>query len=234
MIASHVYDTELEEQHWWFRGRRHIVAQFLKRIADGRSNLDILEIGCGSGGNLPLLEQYGTVTGLDNDPLAVAVADAKLGDATALPWELPEFDVVVALDVFEHVEWDVQAMREACRVLRPGGKLLLTVPARMDLWSHHDEALDHVLRYDAKSLRVKLWRAGLEVEHLTHTLSSLLPAVWLTRRIRPSYGLHGLPAWLNEVLLKVVQAEALLLQKTALPFGVSILAIASKPLHKVA
>lgn len=179
-----VYDrmAELDELHWWYRARRAILTKLIERRVRPAPNSHILEIGCGTGHNVLMLKQFGDVDAIEIDPAARAVAEARLGrqigDAP-LP-NLPgvpdaKYDLVAILDVLEHVEEDRQALVSIAKKLRPGGKILITVPAHPWMWSAHDVVNHHQRRYTSKSLRKVIAEAGLKIETMSYFNSLLFP-----------------------------------------------------------
>ncbi len=153
LMSSH------EDHHWWFVGRRAVIGAMLERIPASGQRL-VLEAGCGTGGNLYMLNQFGGVSAFEpheeaRDLARVKYPDAKIDDGE-LPFRVPfppgTFDLVVALDVLEHVEEDEAALRSLVEMAKPGGRILLTVPAIQALWGSHDRRLRHVRRYDSARL----------------------------------------------------------------------------------
>ena len=238
----------LEDTHWWFVARRNLVLAALERLGRrahrerGAAPPRLLDVGCGTGGTLERLGPFGCAVGLDLEPLALQFCRERghaalvRGSATALPFADRSFDVVLALDVLEHIPDHEAAAREIARVLRPGGHALITVPAYRSLWSRHDVALMHQRRYRAGEVRRLLSRSGLRPDLLTYTVSAFLPIVWVVRtvqRLRP----HGptradtLPTApvLNRILRTYLEAEGRVALRTRLPFGVTVFAIARKP-----
>ena len=142
-----VYDrmAEHDSTHWWYRARRDILADYLTREGRLPKEARILEIGCGTGHNLPMLAQFGRVDAIEIDPAARDVASQRLGKAVgdaplpALPG-VPDahYDLIAVLDVVEHIEDDVAALQAMRARLAPGGKILITVPAHQWMWSAHD------------------------------------------------------------------------------------------------
>jgi SAM-dependent methyltransferase len=234
---------DMDEHHWWYRGRRLIVRTELDRLRLSKS-LRVLDAGCGSGRTLEDLVDYGTVSGLELDPDAAELAasrgagEVKVGRLEELPWEDDMFDLITCLDVLEHVPDDRQALAELRRVSRPGGWLLVTVPAYQALWSLHDAANHHYRRYSRRGLRLAAVEAGWRLVRITSFNSILLPvaaAVRLAQRHRKpdsSYNpeLNLGPKWLNSVLERPLRAEAMWLDRGGrLPAGLSLLAVLENP-----
>ena len=233
----------LEDHYWWFQGRKAIVVQLLSQLpALRRPGARVLDLGCGTGLMLEHLNAGNWAVGLDFSPLALGFSRRRgasrlvQGDVQRLPVASDSFDVVTALDLAEHVERDDAFFREVRRVLRTGGRLVLTVPAHPFLWSDHDEALFHYRRYTRAELRAKLLAAGLRIERLSYGISLTFPAIVAFRFLQrlwqkpghPKTHLITLPNWANTFLRRSVEFEAWILRKHDLPFGVSLLAVAAK------
>jgi SAM-dependent methyltransferase len=234
-----------EDRHWWYRGRRRIVLGELERLPLAREDARVLDAGCGSGRLLDELTAYGHVSGLDINPESVAVAkrrgheDVQEGVVEGLPWEDETFDLITSLDVVEHTADDRVTLRELRRVLRPGGYLLVTVPAYQALWSSHDVFNRHYRRYDRRMMRAAAGEVGLTVERMTYFNSLLLPpaaAVRLLQRLRhrgtTSNGeahtsdVEMTPEWLTPMLELPLRAEAAWMREgRTLPAGLSLLAV---------
>jgi SAM-dependent methyltransferase len=243
-VLAHEYDAmhALELTHWWFRGRRRILLQLLRRAMDSsRGRPRILDFGCGTGGNTSTYALLGSVFGLELDAAAVRLAHARGGarycrsSATQLPFRNGGFDVVVASDVLEHIEDDTTAVSEITRVLRPGGVVVISVPAHQWLFSQHDAALHHVRRYRKKQLSDLLQLAGLRIRRLSYWNTVLFPAIALSRLLRRRHNVHELraeerlpPPILNESLALLLAAEAALLRHASLPWGLSLIAVAER------
>ena len=235
---------DVDEHHWWYRGRRRIIRAELERLPlPGAAR--ILDAGCGSGRTLEELRGLGEISGIELSPDAAAVAgsrgnfDVRIGRLEELPWEDGTFDLITCLDVIEHTPDDRLTLSELRRVCQPGGRLLVTVPAYQSLWSQHDEANHHYRRYERRTLRSASLAAGWEVERMTSFNSLLLaPAAAVRivrRRMRGSNGqytpdLELGPAWLNGALERPLRMEARWLARgRSLPAGLSLLAVMRNP-----
>lgn len=229
-----------EDRHWWFRGRRQVLESLLEGLALP-SDAEILEIGSGTGGNLDLLQRFGRVKAVEmNDYAREFARERQAGRipilAGSLPGAIPiaeaSQDLICLFDVLEHVAEDQAALATIRRLLRPTGRLLLTVPAHGWLWSRHDEYLHHQRRYSRQQLRHQLMQAGLRPERLTYFNSLLSPLVVAGRiadRLRPGRAVAGTevpPSWINEPLRTMFAAEHRILRHFDLPFGISLLALA--------
>jgi SAM-dependent methyltransferase len=230
---------DVEETHWWYRERRRMIAALLADIPLTEP-CRILDAGCGSGRNLELLAPFGTVTGVEPATLSVAAARARgvgrvvQGSLDSLPLESDAFDLVVCLDVLEHVDDDLAALRELRRVAASGGRLLVTVPAHRWLWGTHDELSGHVRRYTRASLLSVAAAARWEPLRVTGFNASLLGPIALARagdrvrgrRRRARSDLVRTPRWLDRLLGLVLGAEARLIGSgRSLPFGVSLVVL---------
>jgi len=232
---------ELDDRHWWYRGRRRIIRAELDRLPLP-ANASVLDAGCGSGRTLEELSPYGDVYGIELDPGAADVARARgrgevqIGRLEELPWEDGRFDLITCLDVIEHTPDDRVTLRELRRVSRPGGFLLVTVPAYQGLWSTHDVANHHYRRYSRSRLRAAARDAGWGVVRMTSFNGLLLApaaAVRLAERRRlrepdsdykPELTLG--PDWLNSLLEQPLRIEARWLASgRTMPAGLSLLAV---------
>jgi SAM-dependent methyltransferase len=234
---------EVDEHHWWYRGRRRVIVAELDRLPLA-AGAQVLDAGCGSGRTLQELTRYGAVRGIELSPEAAALArsrslgEVRIGRLEELPWESATFDLITCLDVIEHTPDDHLTLTELGRVTRPGGFLLVTVPAYQALWSYHDDANHHYRRYSRRMLRSSAERAGWRVERMTSFNSLLLApaaAVRLVQRRRATHNgdsndLAVGSAWLNDVLEQPMALEASWLRRGhTLPAGLSLLAVLSRP-----
>ncbi len=232
----------IERDHWWFRARREIVASVLRTSLTPSQERRVLDIGCGTGGMLEMLTEFGNVCGVDMSPEALEYCRARLGERVelrlgGLPDNLPaavECDVVTAFDVIEHLDDDIAALKSVYRVLPPGGVFVCTVPAFQFLWGPHDDLNQHRRRYTSGSLERRLKAAGFRIEKLTYFNSWLFPVVAGVRLARRAFGGAGRPPrsdffmpprWVNQALTYLFTSEAQVLKLTSLPIGVSLIAV---------
>ncbi|MBN1867258.1 class I SAM-dependent methyltransferase [Candidatus Sumerlaeota bacterium] len=235
------YDAE--DTYWWYQGRLEIVERLLDMIPGyKRDGLRVLDLGCGTGLLLRRLEISHHPVGIDFSPLALEFSRRRgaerlaRGDVQALPIVDASFDVVTALDLAEHIERDDALFAETLRVLRPGGHLVVSVPAYPFLWSEHDETLYHHRRYRRGELRRHIEEAGFDVVRCSYCITFTFPLIvgfrllqrLKSKKDRPKTHLVVLPRWANALLRKTVSLEALLLRWINLPFGVTLVALARK------
>lgn len=185
-----------------------------------------------------MLGQFGRLEAIELDESARAIASARSGVSVrpgALPAELPgdcsDYDMIVLLDVLEHVEADEAALTELRRRLRPGGKLVVTVPAYPWLWSRHDETHHHHRRYTAALLGERLTAAGFRVDTMSYFNTLLFPVIALVRLLQGLLDADAaddaMPApWINRLLVRIFGSERHAIGRLPLPFGVSLAAVA--------
>ncbi len=229
----------LDERHWWYRGRRAVLNAVLESVpVPARAR--ILDAGCGSGRTLDELARLGDARGIELNPLGAQAAHARGHEVQEAPVEaIPHadasFDLVTCLDVIEHTNDDIASLAELHRVTRPGGRLIVTVPAHPRLWSRHDELNDHRRRYTRSALRTAAITGGWAVERETgFNVAYLLPAA-LVRIARRGGGDSGsselrlTPPRLDPILELPLRAEAGLIRRGYdLPPGLSLLAVLRK------
>lgn len=229
--------ARVQALHWWFVARRRILADCISALSLPAS-ADILEVGCGTGGNLAMLSRFGRLQAVEYDAEARAVA-AGLGVCTVHAGGLPEplpfseerFDLICLLDVLEHVDEDQESLARLRRLLKPEGRLLLTVPAYRWLWSEHDVEHHHRRRYTAGQLRTRAHAAGLVVVRLGYFNSLLFPivaAVRLASKLTRRAGNSGLALPsppLNCLLTEVFGLERHVVPYALFPAGTSVLAL---------
>ena len=236
-----VYDRMAahDSTHWWYRARREILSDYLTRYADLPGDARILEIGCGTGHNLPMLARFGSVEAIEIDPAARRIASERLGQPVgdaplpALPGiEREAYDLVAVLDVVEHIEDDVAALAAMKSLLKPGGKVLIAVPAHQWMWSAHDTVNHHHRRYSKATLTKAIRDAGLKSAKLTYFNSLLFPlaaaarvAGRLTGRDDSDDSPPAKP--LNTMFEKIFALERHLVGRVPMTPGVSIVTLAS-------
>ncbi len=233
----------MEDSHWWFVARERIVLdQFVRathaaRSSQSASDYRILDVGCGTGSTLAHLADFGQAVGIDTSPQAAAYCRRRqvpvaLASALAMPFPDESFDSVFALDVVEHVKDDVAMLREIRRTLRPGGTVIITVPALPWLWSGHDDINHHQRRYMKAGLEQALRAAGLEPLKTSYYNSFLLPLAAARKLIHRLNGmgdhLDPPPRLANAVLRQVFAAERPLLGRIDFPLGASLISISHK------
>lgn len=234
---------QLEQWHWWFRGRQRILEAVLKRHLSGRKAASLVSLGCGPAEGLAWLKGLvgarGRVLGVDLEPLharRLPGIDYLLGNLEQLPLASASFDVVLALDVLEHLDDDAAGLREAARLVKSDGLLLITVPALPSLWGGQDVVSHHRRRYTKKTLLEVFARAGLAVPAATYFNTFLFPPVAGVRWTRRALGLAERPrsdfddmrpGLVNDMLTSIFAAEQHIVSRLSLPIGVSLLATLS-------
>jgi SAM-dependent methyltransferase len=233
--------AELDQDHWWFLARRRILKRLIERIVRPPQKAKILEVGCATGHNLAMLKCFGSLDACELDRCARAVANKRLPGkvkSAKLPdlsmFKRSGYDLIALLDVLEHVPDDLASLRAIHMRLKPGGALLLTVPANPWMWSAHDAAHHHFRRYTRKQLEDLFLRSGLEVQLLSYFNTLLFPLVAAARVLgkitRKGSADDKLPsAWVNSTLNAVFGLEAGLIGRLPMPFGVSLVAVVRRP-----
>jgi SAM-dependent methyltransferase len=232
---------DLEERHWWYLGMRDIVSSLLATHLNGRRPLRILDAGCGTGGMTKYLRRFGVSFGVDVAPEAVAgcrrrkLSTVAQASVEQLPFASTSFDLVVSFDVLYHqaVVNDAAALAEFNRVLRPGGILVVRVPAYDWLRGRHDVAVHTRHRYSRGELRQKLAASGFQPRKLTYANSLLFPVAALKRMTEGTKGTLRMdlelpsPA-INLLLLLALRLESAMLHVVSFPWGLSVMAVATK------
>ncbi len=233
--------ADLEGVQWWYAGMRRIARALLTPLLPaGVKGRRVLDAGCGTGWNLQDLSIFGDTYGVDLSPLAVITTRRRggrvaQGNLLGLPYASSSFDVVTSFDVLYHA-WvvdDAQAVRELARVLKPGGLMLVKVPALKILWGAHDEAVHSRHRYTRGELERLLESAELKVVRATYANSLLFPVLLSRRFLDRALNRHGsdvalLPPFLESLFGGLLSIEAGLLRGLNLPIGASVFAVARK------
>lgn len=237
----------LEDSYWWFVGRHRMMEALLTerygRPTAGTAALQILDIGCGTGAMSARLAPWGQVVSADFSPLALQFSRRRgLGhlvgaDAMHLPLASDRFDLIVAMDILEHLPDDGAALCECFRVLKPGGRMIATVPAYPHLWSEHDVALMHFRRYRRSEYRSRFTSAGFRIEKVSHTMLLLYPLAATLRRIKATRPPHDPPqadmppvsSSINHALTLLLDVENAFARRLNFPWGLTLLCIAQKP-----
>ena len=239
----------LEDKHWWFVGRQKLALTLIDEWIPLNPNAHILDVGCGTGGNVNALSRYGKAVGVDISPIALAFARRRRlpyllqGSGLTLPYTNATFDLVTIFDVLYH-RWitdDAQALQEFYRVLKPGGWLLITDSALPILWSTHDEVYFARQRYTLKDLRQKLEAAGFNQQVGSYANFLLLPAFLFARLtidwlpLANNIDAQGtFPDWFNKLLTHVRGLEARWMRRGGtLPVGSSLICLARKPINEI-
>jgi SAM-dependent methyltransferase len=231
--------AELDDRHWWYRARRKIIADLIRREATPPPGAQILEIGCGTGHNLAMLSGFGHVDGLELDEESRTLSEKRLGRAV-LSSPLPElagvpaahYDLVGAFDVIEHIDDDHAALASIASRLKPGGKFVMTVPAHQWMWSAHDVVNHHKRRYSKRGLERLIEASPLRLDRIGYFNSLLFPLAVAERaasklRGKDSADVHLPPAPLNAALERICEAERYVVGRLPLPPGLSLFAVAS-------
>lgn len=242
-----------EDKHWWFMSRTRAILKYLDaEVGPARPGEErlVLDVGSGAGNMAHHLAHYGQVIGIDFNPRPLPVAQARAlitGQASgdALPFPNDTFDLAALLDTVEHIPDELGVFAEVHRVLKPGGKVMITVPAFMWLWSYNDVINDHQRRYTVRELRQKLELSGFRVKRASYNNFFVFPLIAALRLLRPDapelesphltedekvyqVEMEPTPEPVNTLLHAVGWLEAELIERCDLPFGSSILCIAEK------
>lgn len=232
------------EYYWWHIGKRHLLKSLYEKFVKNKGNLAILEIGCGSGDVLSLVQDWGNVRGIDISPEAVNYCKIKgfknvvCGDLATMDIsnEKEKYDIILALDVLEHIQDDVDIMKKVNKMLKREGLFFITVPAFKFLWSTHDEALHHKRRYHSVELRRKLIDSGFNILLLTHFVALLffpisiirLMSNFIRRSAYPKASYVDFPKIINLIFAEILKIESLIIRNFYQPFGTTIVSVAKK------
>jgi SAM-dependent methyltransferase len=236
-----------EQHHFWFQGFRRFVTPLVEEAVRGCSRAAILDCGCGTGHNLGLLRRYGRAVGIDLTASGLAYAyrqgERAVAQASvvALPFPTGSFDLVTSFDVIYSLPGEAEkaAVSEMFRVLRPGGHLVINVAAMALLTGNHSVLSGEVRRYSRASLARVLHEAGFEIRRISYTNATIMPVVTAVRLLQRVTGHRestreiSIPPWpVNSALAALLRLEAAGLRFVDMPFGSSLLALATRPVTR--
>ena len=232
---AYIEMDNIESTHWWFCARRFILKNILKKL-ELPKDAKILEIGCGTGGNLDMLGRFGEVSALEMDENAISIASNKTNYAyniksgycpQELPFEKNEFDLICMFDVLEHIEADKKSLFELKKLLKEDGKMLITVPAYNWLFGSHDKFLHHKRRYSKTTLKTSI-PDELEILNISYFNTFLFPIAAIVRLKEKLFksdliSTTAIPSsYLNKILKSIFASERYFLNYINLPFGLSL------------
>lgn len=236
--------AEREKTYWWHVGRLQILKSYLSYALQNKPkrSTKILNVGCGTGGTIDMLEQFGIVDNIDVSTEAInfmkqaGYKRIQKTNGKTVPYKDKYFDAIAAFDVLEHIEDDETALKEWNRVLKPDGAIIISVPAYQWLWSGHDVSLHHKRRYTTSRLKQTAAKAGLRPQKLSYAIVFSLPLIVSFRLINKLLGRKtdsetsyvNVPEWVNNMFIKFLYLEARLQTKLRFPFGTSVMTILRK------
>ena len=229
------YDAGKSDQDFWFRAKNDLIYKLLRKIKN--KNLRILNLGVGTGSDLEILNKFGKTYVIDINKKALDLIpkelchEKKVSDACNLDYPDNFFDLVVSLDVFEHIKEDKLAVKETHRVLKPQGTLLFSVPAFQALYSSHDKALEHQRRYSKKDLKILF--TNFKKTNINYWNFSLFPPIALLRiknkNSPPKVDTPNPSKFLNNLLFNILKTENTLIEKNIkFPFGITLIGLCEK------
>ena len=248
-MESRMYEetARFQDRHWYFVGMREIVLN-LFGVRQGNSELTILDVGCGTGQYTQALTKLGKVVGVDVSPEAIRLNSMNSnpnsflirGCAEKLPFPEERFDLVWATSIIEHLREDRAALQEIVRVLKPGGKVVISVPAHHFLWGHNDELAHHQRRYSQVELENLCRECRLKILRSTYYGATLFPPALVVRKVKnrlsrvfpklkeiTDFRLASFP-FFNRLFLAVLRLENQGLKKVHPPFGMMLFLLAEK------
>jgi len=231
---------ELEDSHWWFTARRQIISDFIAQSSSAPCK--ILEVGCGTGGNLSMLSQFGELKAFEMNPDALAMANQKgVKGATLtlgrcpdqMPYQGEKFDLICMFDVLEHIQNDSLALIELKKYLSPRGKMIVAVPAYQWLFGPHDQFRQHERRYSMASLKKVIEQSGLHIQRMSYFNTLLFPLALVSRLLdrlihsKEQNKVSNPNPLINQILCNTFAAERHLLRIGNLPMGLSLICVLS-------
>ena len=240
-LGSQKTFSKLEDEYWWFVGRRIIIKDLL--IKNFKTNkLEILDWGCGTGRNYFILREFGNVLGVDSSKHYIKINKKKgilnvlqTNDINEFKPEI-DFDLVTNFDVLEHIKKDKEYLEKVNNLLKTNGYILITVPAYQFIWTKLDQVLGHHRRYNKKEINLLLEKTGYEIIKSSYFFMILSPAFIIVRLFQKYFDKSGsleknvvnLPRVINKFFIFLLKLESLLIKFTSLPFGTSIIVLARK------
>lgn len=245
IIDEYRRNFDLESDYWWFAGTRRIFLVLMDKYFERKATNRVLDIGCGTGIMLGELSAYGVAHGVDCSPIAIEFCRKRgeknlsvaSGDNTGFGGGT--FDYITAFGVIEHLKDDRAFMKELFRLLKPGGRALLSTSAYQFLWSEHDDANMHYRRYTSGRLRSLAAESGFSILYLSFFNCFLFPFIAITilsrklftlgrAKVQPKRFLPELPKWLNGLLKLSLIVESKIIRHVPLLTGVSLVVIVEK------
>lgn len=234
--------AEREDTYWWHLGRLRIIQSYVQRVKKNRKDFSILNVGCGTGGTIDFLEGLGETNNVDVSDDAINYAKSRgykkitKVDGIKLPFKSKTYDMVGAFDVLEHIDKQVEALKEWKRVIKDDGSIVITVPAYKWLWSNHDVSLHHMRRYTTKSLTKVSKEAGLRTDKISYAIVFSLPLIvgfrfsekFLRSNPKSESSYVNVPGWLNKAFTKFLYLEAKLHKIISFPVGTTVVAVLKK------
>lgn len=234
---------ENEQSFWWYVARRKIISSTMRKMKVTKGN--ILELGSGTGGNLPFLSLFGSYTGIEKEQIAIKYAKTNFPEGKFVQGDLPEilniisekYDTIVLLDVLEHIKDDLDTLKSTVQLLKNDGMVIMTMPAFPFLWSNHDEVHHHYRRYTKKALFNLCKESGYEIKYHSYFNFLLFPLVVSIRFFKKVFKIKSsddkpTSKIINNVLIKIFGFEANLIPRLKLPFGLSHIIILKKMTDK--
>jgi 2-polyprenyl-3-methyl-5-hydroxy-6-metoxy-1,4-benzoquinol methylase len=228
---------ELYEKHWWWRARAELIIETLQRLRPSGWKY-ILDVGCGDGLLFPRLRQFGMVEGIEPSLRATNASNADGNCIYSCSFDQNfrpphKYSLILMLDVLEHLQDPIGALRHAGELLEPNGTILITVPAFMTLWTNHDVLNHHFTRYTKGGLRQLAVRAGLRVMEARYFFHWMYAAKFIVHvfehAFHPEAKLPHIPrAWVNRSLYMISRAEQKILSKLPIPIGSSLMAVVER------
>jgi 2-polyprenyl-3-methyl-5-hydroxy-6-metoxy-1,4-benzoquinol methylase len=222
---------ELEDIHWWFSAKRELIVDMIKSLNAKK----ILDVGCGTGSVVAALNTEREVVGCEYSEHALKLCGRRgpltLVKSTAeiLPFKDESFDAVTMLDVIEHLDKDLESLKEAVRVLKPDGHVIITVPAHMFLWQRHDILHHHKRRYSVSELRTKLEKTGFKITRMSYWNSYFFPASFISKFLYKGSTVKRHSRTINSIFHRIISLDNITIKKgISIPFGVTIFCIAKK------